>query len=171
MPVKSFEPRRKRSVQTFLPYADFEVSARVLDRQRLGKQRVEALVLLRICRDDKKRWANHPLRIMWMYNLEALAYYGVVICEEWIGRGYKDTCKEKILEVNQELDGPILEDLRHKYNRRAGGFLPSWFGYEPFHASHRSNLLRKDEDHYSAFGWTDPNDLKYVWLVPDKVTR
>ncbi len=30
-------------MQTFLPYADFERSAAVLDRQRLGKQRVETL--------------------------------------------------------------------------------------------------------------------------------
>ena len=29
-------------MQTFLPYEDFRASARVLDRQRLGKQRVEA---------------------------------------------------------------------------------------------------------------------------------
>jgi hypothetical protein len=34
-------------VQTFLPYADFAESARVLDRARLGKQRVEALQVLR----------------------------------------------------------------------------------------------------------------------------
>jgi hypothetical protein len=31
------------TVQTFLPYADFERSARVLNPQRLGKQRVETI--------------------------------------------------------------------------------------------------------------------------------
>ena len=34
------------------------------------------------------------------------------------------------------------------------------------HASHRSNLLRKDPEHYMQFGWTEPPDLPYVWPVP-----
>lgn len=34
-------------MQTFLPYEDFNQSTAVLDRQRLGKQRVEALQLLK----------------------------------------------------------------------------------------------------------------------------
>jgi Pyrimidine dimer DNA glycosylase len=34
-------------MQTFLPYPDFVACARVLDSRRLGKQRVEALQILR----------------------------------------------------------------------------------------------------------------------------
>jgi hypothetical protein len=34
------------SVQTFLPYPDFERTAEVLDDRRLGKQRVEVLQIL-----------------------------------------------------------------------------------------------------------------------------
>lgn len=34
------------------------------------------------------------------------------------------------------------------------------------HASHRSNLLRKEPEHYTQFGWTEPPDLAYVWPVP-----
>jgi hypothetical protein len=34
-------------VQTFLPFPDFDRTARVLDDRRLGKQRVEALQVLR----------------------------------------------------------------------------------------------------------------------------
>ena len=154
-------------MQTFLPYPDFKRSAEVLDRQRLGKQRSEALVLLRICRDGKSRWKNHPIWKMWFKNPEALALYGVVICEEWIKRGYRDTCKEKILAANREMGGSELEELRRKYEEREEGFLPSWFGSEELHASHRSNLLRKDQDHYSAFGWTEPKDLCYVWPDPE----
>ena len=33
-------------MQTFLPYADFPGSAKVLDRKRLGKQRVECCQIL-----------------------------------------------------------------------------------------------------------------------------
>lgn len=42
---------------------------------------------------------------------------------------------------------------------------PHWFGSEEFHASHRSNLLRKDPDHYSQFEWTEGPDIEYVWPV------
>lgn len=34
-------------MQTFLPYPDFAESASVLDRQRLGKQRVETLQVMK----------------------------------------------------------------------------------------------------------------------------
>jgi len=34
-------------MQTFLPYPDFERSARALDLKRLGKQRVECIQVLR----------------------------------------------------------------------------------------------------------------------------
>jgi len=37
-------------MQTFLPYADFARCAEVLDPRRLGKQRVEALQIMRACR-------------------------------------------------------------------------------------------------------------------------
>jgi hypothetical protein len=35
------------TLQTFLPYPDFAASAQALDQRRLGKQRVEALQVLR----------------------------------------------------------------------------------------------------------------------------
>ena len=44
-------------MQTFLPYADFQRSAQVLDYKRLGKQRVEALQIHNIVsgkRTDRK---------------------------------------------------------------------------------------------------------------------
>lgn len=45
-------------VNTFLVTADFSESARYLDRQRLGKQRVEAYQILNVCSD--LRWlGNH----------------------------------------------------------------------------------------------------------------
>ena len=118
-------------MQTFMPYPDFKRSAEVLDRQRLGKQRSEALVLLRICRDGKSRWKKHPIWKMWAKNPEALALYGVVICEEWTRRGYKDTCKEKILAANREMGGAELEELRRKYEEREDGF----HGRGSFHVS------------------------------------
>jgi hypothetical protein len=40
---------------------------------------------------------------------------------------------------------------------------PDWFGNKEFHASHRSNLLRKDPEFYGKYGWTEPHDLPYIW--------
>lgn len=134
-------------MQTFLPYPDFARSAQVLDRQRLGKQRVEVLQLLHAMHDGGG-WASHPATQMWRYYPSALVAYGLAVCDEWTARGYRDTCRAKIVEYESPGDGCVL---------------PYWVGNPAFHASHRSNLLRKLPAHYSQFGWTEPDDLPYVW--------
>lgn len=130
-------------MNTFLPYPDFAHSAACLDRARLGKQRVEVLQLL------KGSWPNHPASKMWRGYEASLSWYGSCICNEWLLRGYKDTCFGKIREL-------CLPDY-------AMASPPPWLGDEAFHASHRSNLLRKDFTHYSQFGWTESVFLPYVW--------
>ena len=133
-------------MQTFLPYADFESTARVLDRQRLGKQRVECLQLLTAI-NVGGGWSNHPAANMWRGYEQSLIDYGVVICDEWIRRGYKDTCR------------PLIRNFRYSFKLSGP---PHWLGDEAFHRSHRSNLTRKKPEHYSQF-WIEPPDLEYVW--------
>jgi hypothetical protein len=130
-------------VQTFLPYADFQQSASILDNKRLGKQRVEVLQLLR------GSWSNHPASKMWFGYSNALAEYGLIICEAWIYRGYGDTCWHKIKEY---YDPSIRE-------------YPKWLGLKEFHLSHQSNLLRKDFKYYSIFFRDVPSNLPYYWPV------
>lgn len=137
------------NMQTFLPYPDFKKSAQVLDRMRLGKQRVEALQILQAIRDNT-RWKNHPAVKMWRGYEKALVYYGLYICNEWIHRGYKDTCYTKICSFLKTNDG--------QYE------LPPWFGDENFHRAHRSNLLRKNYDYYSQF-FNEQNNLPYIWPI------
>lgn len=135
-------------VQTFLPDSSFETSAKILDYRRLGKQRVETLQLLKALSGEKAGWSNHPAAKMWKGHTNALVLYGVAMCNEWIGRGYKDTCLEKIkLYWREELSADY----------------PEWMSNEDFFASHRSNLLRKNPDYYSSFGWSEPDTLEYVW--------
>jgi hypothetical protein len=131
-------------MNTFLPFANFDRSAECLDRARLGKQRVEVLQLLRALSGETQGWRNHPAAKMWRGHEATLAYYGVVCCQEWIRRGYKDTCLEKIAAHC----GPIT--------------WPRWFDDEAFHESHRSNLLRKDFAHYSKY-FIAPLGLPYIW--------
>lgn len=141
-------------MMTFLPYPSFTGSALCLDRQRLGKQRVEVLQMLRAIHGETKGYNNHPCTNMWRPYPQALVYYGIVICDEWIARGYKDTCKDKISKYLT-----TLEDFQ----------IPLWFGDERLHSSHRSALLAKNPEHYGQFGWTDkPMDLSakplpYYW--------
>ena len=40
---------------------------------------------------------------------------------------------------------------------------PHWLGDVRFHSSHRANLLRKDYEYYSQFGWTENPKSPYVW--------
>lgn len=123
-------------MNTFLPLPDIEASVACLDRQRLGKQRVEAMQLL------KGQWSNHPASKMWRGHEAALAHYMNACIKEWIRRGYSNTM----------LLAPVTELV-----------LPPWFGDPDFHARHRSNLLRKDPVHYGQFGWSETPDLPYIW--------
>lgn len=128
-------------MQTFLPYADFEASLACLDYKRLGKQRVEVLQIL------KGQWIHHPASKMWKGYENGLCIYGVLACEEYIRRGYKDTVKESILAIYDKI----------KHNPHP---MPPWFGHSEFHVSHQSNLKRKYPDYY-PFNVT--NDLPYCW--------
>jgi len=134
-------------MQTFLPYPDFKESARVLDNQRLGKQRVETLQILKALTLPEYGWKNHPATKMWRGFERYLVWYGLAICLEWRARGYKDTCLEKISAF--EHGQPLSK--------------PKWIGDDAIHASHRSNLLRKDPQFYARYAWTEPHDLPYVW--------
>jgi len=139
-------------MQTFLPFANFTNSARVLDTQRLGKQRVENLQILSALIFPSYGWQAHPAVNIWRGHGQALLDYHEAICAEWTRRGYKDTCLTKFKAL---LAGrTFLSDK-----------LPSIIGHEPFHASHRAALLHKNFKHYSTFGWTEIPQLNYVWKL------
>lgn len=141
-------------VQTLLPYPNFRRSAECLDNRRLGKQRVEAMQILMTLLDANRGWQNHPAVRMWRGYEYALGLYGIEVCNEWRRRGFRDTCKEKIVELMTRLaDG--ADEIRVE--------LPPWLGREDFHRSHQSNLVRKDREHYGRQFPGVPDDLPYVW--------
>ena len=136
-------------MQTFLPYENFTKTAEVLDRQRLGKQRVETMQIMHALNDPSYGWQNHPAVNMWRGRRGALMMYQEAICNEWTKRGYKDTCleKTKLLVVNI----PASE-----------WSIPYWLGNYELHESHRSNLVRKMPEYYGTI-WNVADDLPYVW--------
>src|SRR3954467_1830804 len=117
-------------VQTFLPYADFERSARALDIKRLGKQRVEALQVLRALTRPGYGWANHPAVLMWKGFEEALGRYGLTCCEVWTDLGFGDTCAATIAT---DLRAAGVVALRRQPELSAAGALPPWLGDESVH--------------------------------------
>ena len=132
-------------MQTFLPYADFEQTAKCLDYRRLGKQRVEAMQIYKAILLPDYGWQNHPAVNMWRGHLGWLARYYNRIVKEWVARGYRNNM-------------PYMEHLE--------GNPPPWLGWDAFHISHRSKLLQKFPSHYSAyFSKETPRDLEYVWPV------
>ena len=144
-------------MQTFLPYESFKKSASILDWRRLGKQRVEGMQIINAIEGKKRKdgkpykgWLNHPATVMWRPYVNALKYYTDVMIKEWTSRGYNN---------NMELYGvdELVKDDMLTF--------PYWLGNEEFHSSHRANLLRKDYEYYSKFGWTENPDNPYVWLV------
>lgn len=146
-------------MQTFLPLPSFRRSARCLDQKRLGKQRVECKQIL-LClgvpigahEPNNSKWQNHPAVLMWAGHEVALLVYGIVVCREWIARGFNDSLAREFVTAYEHLRPTI-----------AANRYPAWFRLKQFHASHRSNLLRKDFKHYSQFGWEEPVDLPYFW--------
>jgi hypothetical protein len=132
-------------MQTFLPYPNLKKSLKTLDSRRLGKQRVEAFQILNILleRTNGRGWKNHPAVKMWAGYENALKLYLNKSIKLWVSKGYKNNME---LEV---IDGKIR--------------FPPWFGDLDFHAAHRSNLLRKNPEHYSRFNWSEANNLEYIW--------
>jgi hypothetical protein len=163
-------------MQTFLPHPNFVVSVMQLDRQRLGKQRVEARQIQRAIQGVREAahcdkamsteewrsarteaftkigWAMHPATVMWRNHVTALMLYGDCCIREWVRRGY---------ENNMPL---LLARGHHSEEMYSDSVtMPEWLGSEELHRAHRSVLLRKDPDWYGQWGWTETPDLEMVW--------
>ena len=124
---------------------------------RLGKQRIEGKQILQILwhikkgsfyknkngKRIKRGWINHPAVLMWLGYENALRLYVNICIELWIKKGFNNNMK--LLKIKENV------------------IYPEWLGNEEFHASHRSNLLRKNFIFYSQYNWKESNNLSYIW--------
>jgi hypothetical protein len=146
-------------MQTFVPEGqDISLGFKHLDYRRLGKQRVEAWQILNSIRGIDnygnalmtRGWISHPATKMWSEYPRALAYYGILCCEEWLNRGYRDSLLERFGDVYEMLKfedpsmPPFLDDIME---------------------SHRSNLIRKYPEYYIPIWPNTPNNLPYIWPI------
>lgn len=93
---------------------------------------------------------------MWRGHELALAIYSVHIARECVQRR----------RIQTKLLGEFLKVVRLLRAAGAPARYPPWMRDWSIMLSHRSNLLRKDKDWYSQFGWLVKPDLPYVWPVP-----
>ncbi|MEU6394080.1 MSMEG_6728 family protein [Streptomyces sp. NPDC046939] len=153
-------------MQTFLPYPEFTRSAAVLDRSRLGKQRVEALQVLRGLTVPGYGWRHHPAVRMWFGYEEALVRYGLDVCATWVAQGRADTCATTLVtDFTRHRPGVPVRD---QDQLAADGELPPWLGEPAFHISHQSALLRKAPEIYAPVFPDVPDDLPYFWPASDR---
>ena len=131
-------------MQTFLPYPNYSKSASVLDDKRLGNQAYRECKTL-----VNGKWRNHPASKMWKGYERELCLYALACLGE---------LKRRRRYYPRHIQYFQLRAMRFP---RTGK--PPWLGDPAFHASHRSNLLRKDPKHYGQFGWKEPDNLPYVW--------
>lgn len=138
-------------MQTFLTNVDYKKAAADLDNKRLGKQRVEAYQIMKALLLPEYGWKNHPAVKMWKGYELGLVAYQQAICNEWISRGFKDTCLQKTVDIFNE------------HMPLDSGIAPPWLNDE-LCETHRSNLIRKDEAYALKFPDTK-RDLSYIWPV------
>jgi len=137
-------------MQTFLPYSDFFESAKCLHPKHLGNQYYrEGMTLL------NGGWKNHPAHKMWRGYEKSLTEY-LLFCQ-------------KTLQLKGKWYGKTAVKLRHIRKSLPDTGYPPWLGNKEFHASHRSNLLRKDKEKgwnwYIKIGWPEEETLPYVWPI------
>lgn len=144
-------------MQTFVPFASYKKSAKSLDNKRLGKQRVEGCQILATLVGLSDGWRTHPAVKMWAGHEGALATYTLVMCEEWINRGYEDTRREFIHEVYASDWIPAGSTI-----------FPVWWNDERVHDSHKAMLLKKSREFYqNSFGYSDDEVTELLTAYED----
>ena len=130
-------------MQTFVPFADFAMSAQCLDNKRLNKQLLEGRQVYQILADNRTRggWVNHPAVRMWRKYDNALYGYLVAI---------KDECDQRGIQTEKNWDA-ITMMYERNWHRGSGVIMPPWWNDERVHLSHQINLYKKDPDYYAKF--------------------
>jgi len=162
-------------VQTFLPYCNFEESAKSLDKKRCWKQVIEAKQIIECIIDENsksRRFINHPAIQMWIGYGELLKHYYNIFLKQCLDFHHINTKLEFISNIYSwyEYDGHNLHFYLEKWKNIIsiidGICFPWWLGNENFHRSHRSRLLEKNYEFYiEKFSSEDIkfNDGKYWW--------
>lgn len=146
-------------VNTFIIVPDIEQTAKMLDKQRLGKQRLEAKQLIDILeRYDQTGtcdggWSSHPALRSWKGYTNSLKAYFNIIVNEWISRGCQNTMK--LYPIDTKRYRVVKCNFDGKTAHFQGPFdeycYPFWVSFPPLYMSHQAALCRKNPEYYSSF--------------------
>jgi hypothetical protein len=134
-------------VQTFVPDTDVVRIAEALDNKRLFKQAVEAKQIFLALTTPGYGWQNHPAVKMWRGAEGALLRYGSVTVSHHMARGF-----------NAPVLAPWYVEM---LSIVPDSPLPTWWGDQRVHGSHRAALHRKDPLHYAQ--WAHETATEYWW--------
>jgi hypothetical protein len=130
-------------MQTFVPFDNFQDSAAVLDSRRLNKQLLEGRQIYSILSSGRTKggWVRHPAVLMWKGYDNALFEYLIAIKQECDDRG-----------ISTQKNWDALQEMYYwNWDRGDNIVMPSWWGDDRIHQSHRNNLYRKDPEYYAQF--------------------
>lgn len=130
-------------MQTFVPFDTFKYSAQTLDNLRLNKQLLEGRQIYSILSQNKTSggWVNHPAVKMWRNHDTALFYYLEQIKKE---------CAKRGIAVEKNWSA-IIRMHDNNWFRGDNVVMPSWWGDNKVHLSHRQNLFAKNQEYYIEF--------------------
>jgi hypothetical protein len=160
-------------MQTFLPYKQFDKSAKALDSKRLNKQILECYQILKVLSnpDPRAGWRNHPAVKMWRGYEHQLLNYTYSMVREANKRGIKtDKNVSNIVAL-------VASESIHW-----GQEYPEWLNddilVERLTTSHKANLYKKDPvyyfDFFSSVAESNPccpdrkEPCKYFWLAHEE---
>jgi len=155
-------------MQTFITFRSFSRVAAGLDMMRLGKQKEEALQILRALRHEKPVVGNKWAYEMWRGHEEALVLYGLFITHEWrCVRKLRDSTWGQFADLASEYGMLRAADMV-KEDRPPLVAYPAWMTETWILRSHRSRLIEKMPHHYvEQFGAT-PVNMPYIWPIWDE---
>ena len=132
-------------MQTFLPSADYEYAAQILDNKRLNKQILEGYQIMKVLSgaSESGAWRNHPAVLMWKGSEHYLNSYIDQMVFEANYRGIKT-----------DKNVSNLQTLKQSFSHIWGNLKPIWS--KPEHidrvtTTHKVNLYRKDSEFYADF--------------------
>jgi hypothetical protein len=165
-------------MQTFLAYISFVKSIDCLDYRRHGNQRSEARGIYGILTGFKntghskaqqefllRRYSNHPAVLMWKGYEKQLALYHDIAIALWIKKKYNNNMTPLFYKCSSDDLGRSHSSNYSVIQHKLGN--PYWLT-EEFCSRHRSNLLRKKPEFYKKYGWSEPNNLPYLWPTKEK---
>ena len=172
----SFFIKKLDMVNIFIPFPNIYMSVKCLDRERLGKQRVECKQIIDLLEEydrthilPEKGWSSHPAFLSWIGFTNHLKVYFDICVKEWTDRGYVnnmqtyniDQSKYNIVECS--FDGKTATYNNSKFNEFS---FPYWVSFPPFYKSHQAALLRKNPKYYIEYFGNELGEFinnGYLW--------